>query len=139
MAELKTKPTRKSVHEFINSVEHAIRKADAHTLLPIFERLTGDKAVIWGDSIIGFGSYQYENTMGMSTWPLTGYSPRKQNMTIYVMKGFDNYQSFIQKLGKVKHSKSCLYINKLADINLEEFEVFMRKVVDDMRKTYPTS
>lgn len=76
--------------------------------------------------------------MGEANWPLTGFSPRKQSMTVYVMKGFENYQSYLEILGKVKHSKSCLYINKLADIDLDVFKAFMKDAIADMRLSYPT-
>lgn len=138
MAEVKTKPNRKSVQKFLGSVENERRRNDALTLLPLFEEVTGKKPVMWGDSIVGFGSYHYSQKNGQEAdWPITGFSPRKQNMTVYIMPGFDEYQDLLSKLGKHKTSVSCIYINKLADVDLSVLKEIIRQSVDEMRRRYP--
>lgn len=119
MAELKTKKTKKSVTAFIKGVEHEQRRKDAQQLLKVFKEATGMRPSMWGDSIIGYGKYHYksERSAQEGDWPLTGFSPRKQNMTIYIMPGFKNYQPLLRKLGKHKTSVSCIYVNTLDDID----------------------
>lgn len=120
MTDLKTRPGKSSVKKFIESVEHSTRQSDAFTLLEMMEKITGEKPVMWGSSIIGFGSYQYKYASGREgDWLRIGFSPRKSSMSLYIMDGFSQYQSLLQKLGKHKTGKSCLYINKLADVDLE--------------------
>ena len=137
MAELKTRPNDKSVTEFLESLNNEKRKADALILLELFERVTQRSAVMWGDSIVGFGSYEYTNSMGTYNWLMTGFAPRKQNSTLYVMQGFDDYAEDLKRLGKVKTAKSCLYITNLSKIDLDELEKFLTKVVADMEAKYP--
>ena len=137
MSDLKTQPTKKSPKAFINKLDHAGRKADCHLLLEIHERATGKSPIMRGDSIIGFGQYHYEYKSGhKGDWPTAGFSPRKQNMTIYIMLGFDRYQPLLARLGKHKHSKSCLYINKLADVDLTVLEEIIKKGYEDMHSVY---
>ena len=136
MADIITKPNRKSVFKFLKSIDNEIRKEDSFKLLDLFERVTGRKAVMWGDSIVGFGSYEYANTRGTYSWMMTGFSPRKQNSTIYVMQGFGNYAEDLKLIGKVKTSKSCLHINRLSKIDFNALEQFMTKVVTDMEQKY---
>ena len=136
MTEIKTRPNRKSVHKFLESIENENRKNEAYVLLDLFERVTGRPAVMWGDSIVGFGSYEYTNTKGTHSWLMTGFSPRKQNSTIYVMQGFENFQKDLQTLGKMKTAKSCLYISSLSRIDLNRLETFIAKVVADMEQKY---
>ena len=136
LAELKTRPNDKSVTEFLDSLENEKRKADAFILLALFERVTQRPAVMWGDSIIGFGSYEYTNSMGTYDWLMTGFAPRKQNSTLYIMQGFDDYAEDLKGLGKVKTAKSCLYIASLSKVDLDELEKFLTKVVADIRVKY---
>lgn len=121
MAELKTKENDGDVLEFINSVENKQRREDALELLRIFESATGLEPRMWGTAIIGFGKYHYksERSNQEGDWPLVGFSPRKQNLTLYVMTGTDKESGFLGKLGKHKTSVGCLYINKLADVDLK--------------------
>ena len=120
MAELKTKQNAGDVEDFIASVENPTRRADAGTLLEMMRSVTSDQGSMWGDSLIGFGSYDYTYKSGQSgTWFAVGFSPRKQNSVVYIMPGFEEQTSLLEKLGKHKIGKSCLYINKLADVNLE--------------------
>ena len=136
MPELKTRPNDLDVNAFIEAVEPQQKREDALQLMELFSTVTGKEAVMWGSSIIGFGRYHYTNSKGEHSWLLTGFSPRKQNLTLYIMQGFSQFGDDLKKLGKTKHAKSCLYINKLSDINLAELEAFLRKVVTDMQNRY---
>ena len=127
MTELKTQPSDSSVVDFIMSVEHERRREDALTLLNVFSRVTAQPPVLWGDSMIGFGEYHYKYTSGREgDWFLTGFSPRKQNISLYIMAGFDRYEELMSQLGKYKTGKSCLYINKLADIDVEVLDKLIK-------------
>jgi len=139
MADPKTQATNASVTQFIESVENQTRREDALVLLKLFEKVTGEKAQMWGKSIIGFGSYHYKSDRSRQEgdWPLTGFSPRKANLSIYIMPGFKQYTNLLAKLGKHKHSVSCLYINKLADIDLKILEKLIHNSVKEMKKRYP--
>ena len=138
MSELKTKPTKKIVKQFLDSLENEKRKQDSFELLKLFKDITKQQPVIWGNTIIGFGSYHYKYKTGNEgDWPVTGFSPRKQNLSIYVMLGFDNYQDLMNKLGKYKTGKSCLYVNKLEDIDMKVLKKLLIKSVADMKKKYP--
>ena len=136
MTEIKTRPNQKNVQTFLESVENEKRRDDAYKLLELFKRVTKRQPVMWGDSIVGFGSYEYTNTKGTYSWLMTGFSPRKQNSTIYVMQGFDNFAEDLKILGKVKTAKSCLYITSLAKIDFDQLERFLIKVVADMEQKY---
>ena len=136
MTELKTRPNDKNVAEFLELIEPDNKKADAYSLVELFSKVTNKPAVMWGTSIIGFDSYQYTNTQGTSSWLLTGFSPRKANLTLYIMQGFSEYQNDLKMLGKIKTAKSCLYIKKLSDIDMKALEDFLVKVVRDMRAKY---
>lgn len=119
MAENKTKPTRVSVDDFIRAVQNPRRHADALTALKIYKEVTGLPPVMWGPSIIGFGSYHYVYESGREgDMPAAGFSPGKANMTFYVLGKFDGAQKLFARLGKYKKSVSCLYINKLDDVDL---------------------
>src|SRR5210317_1474295 len=120
MAEPKTKKNDASVENFLNSVANQTRREDSLSLLGLMRDVTGEEAKMWGSSIVGFGSYHYVYQSGREgDWMLTGFSPRKQNLAIYIMPGFSAYDSLLDKLGKHKTGKSCLYINKLADVDLK--------------------
>lgn len=139
MAELKTKQNDASVTDFIETVEQKRKKADSYELLNVFMEITGEPAKMWGDSLIGFGSYHYKSDRSRQEgdWPLTGFSPRKQNISIYIMPGFSDYQPLLEKLGKHKVSKgSCLYINKLADIDLDTLKELIQVSVEEMKQRY---
>ena len=122
MAEAKTKPTSVTVDSFIDAVEHPIRRADAKILRAMMERVSGERAVMWGPSIIGFGSYHYRYDSGHEgDMCRIGFSPRKAQLVLYV-GGFPGYEDMLARLGKHKTSKACLYINKLADVDLTVVE-----------------
>ena len=137
MATLKTKPTNASVEDFLQNIDNAQRREDCVELLKIFSEVTGEAARMWGDNMVGFGKYQYKYKSGHEgEWFLTGFSPRKQNLTIYIMTGFQNYEDLLEKLGKHKTSSSCLYIKKLEDVDREILRELIRRSVEDMKKRY---
>lgn len=122
MAELKTKVTDASVEDFIHSVENDTRRRDALELLKIYKRVTGMEPKMWGPSIVGFGVYHYksERSSQEGDWPLASFSPRKQNLTLYVYPR--NFPDLLKDLGKHTTSVGCLYINKLADVDTKVLE-----------------
>ncbi len=138
MAEIKTKATRASVVDFINTVSDESKRRDAKILLSLFKDITGEKAVMWGVAIIGFGSYHYksERSSQEGDWMLTGFSPRKQNLTLYIMPGFSEYGDLLKKLGKHKTSVGCLYINKLEDVDLSVLKQIIKKSYATMKKKH---
>jgi len=138
MSELKTKKTKASVLDFLNSVEHQQRREDAIQLLEIFKQVTNMEPKLWGDSIVGFGEYHYKSDRSSQEgdWPLTGFSPRKQNMTIYIMPGFKDYQEELEELGKHKTSVSCIYFTKLENIDVKVLKKVIRRSVAEMKKQY---
>lgn len=139
MAELKTKPTKASVKAFIDSIEDGQKRADARKVASMMRRATGARAKLWGASIVGYGSYKYTNTKGKDfEWMLTGFSPRKQALTVYIMPGFANFERLMSKLGKYKTGKSCLYIKRLSDVNEKILEQLIGRSVQHMRKKYDT-
>jgi hypothetical protein len=128
MSGLKTRPTDQKPEDFLETVEHPTRKSDGYRLLEVFKEVTGEKPVMWGSSIVGFGLYKYDNTRGKEfEWPRVGFSPRKQSLSIYLTYGFDGYQGLLDMLGKHKLGKGCLYINKLADVDIEVLKKIIYK------------
>ena len=120
MAENKTRPTSASVDDFIAGIENPRRRADALTALDVYKEVTGLPPVMWGSSIIGFGTHHYRYDSGREgTVPAAGFSPRKSNMTFYVDAKFDGAEALYANLGKHKKSVACLYINKLDDVDLQ--------------------
>lgn len=138
---IKTQVNDSSVEDFISAVENETRRNDGFTLLKIFEDLTGEPAKMWGTSIIGFGTYHYksERSKQEGDWPLVGFSPRKQNLTVYIMPGFDTYEALLKKLGKHKTSVSCLYINKLADVDMGVLKQLIKESFEAMKKEHSTT
>jgi hypothetical protein len=131
MTELKTKPTKKSVDDFLKKVEHPTKREDSFKILNLMKEVTKEEPIMWGDSIVGFGDYHYKYASGRDAhWFLVGFSPRKQNLTVYFMSGFEKNTEILKDLGKFKTGKSCLYINKLKDINLEK----LKELVSDSIK-----
>ncbi|SDG46593.1 DUF1801 domain-containing protein [Pelagibacterium luteolum] len=122
MAEIKTKPTQMDVDTFIAAVEKPVRRADAIVLRDMMERITGEPATMWGPSIIGFGSYHYRYDSGHEAdMCRVAFSPRAANLVLY-LGGFPEFDELVAKLGKHKRSKACLYVNKLADIDMAVLE-----------------
>jgi len=138
LSDLKTRPTDASVEAFIDAVDHAGRREDARILLDLMGRATGEEPVMWGTSIVGYGSYHYRYASGQEgDWPITGFSPRRQNLSIYIMTGFEDYQALLSRLGKHKTGKSCLYVNKLDDVDMEALEELVRTSAEAMKRMYP--
>lgn len=136
MTGLKTKPNEASVGMFLNSVENEKKRTDCLEILKLMQEVTGDQPKMWGDSIIGFGEYHYKYTSGREgDWFLVGFSPRKQNLTLYIMSGFDEYDFIMDKLGKYKTGKSCLYINKLEDVDKNTLRELVRLSVDHLNES----
>ena len=139
MAEPKTRPTDADVNAFLDNVADERRRADARTVCELMRKITRREPVLWGSSIIGFGSYAYEYASGQTgDWPLTGVSPRKQALTVYVMSGFDEYDSLLAQLGPHKTGRSCLYIRNLDKVDQKVLARLIRKSVAQLRKTWPT-
>ena len=131
MAELKTKPTQASVKEFLNQIADKERRDDCFAVAKIMEEITGDKPKMWGPSIVGFGTYRYKYATGREgDWPVAAFSPRKKDLTVYLMVGFDKHTELMQKLGKHSHSKSCLYIKRLSDIHMPTLKKLIKLSVN---------
>jgi hypothetical protein len=128
MAELKTRPNKRSVEAFLRAVKDEKRRGDAFSLLGLMREATGAAPEMWGDSIVGFGRYHYRYESGREgEWFLTGFSPRSQNLTIYIMPGFERYRDLLKKLGKHRTGKSCLYLNSLSEVDLPTLKKLIRQ------------
>lgn len=137
MSDAKTKPTGESVTAFLKAVEDPRRRAECQVVKKIMTRATGHRAKMWGPSIVGYGQYHYKYASGREgDFFLTGFSPRKAAMTVYIIPGFKPYTDLLEKLGPHKHSSSCLYISKFDQIDLKVLERLVTKSVKDMRKKY---
>jgi hypothetical protein len=133
MAKLKTQKTNASVTAFLKSVADDDRRKDCQTLVRIMKRAVGAEPKMWGSSIVGFGHYHYKYASGREgDWFLTGFSPRKQDLTLYIMAGFDRYDALMGKLGKHKTGKSCLYLKRLADVDVAVLEELISASVKHM-------
>ena len=135
MAELKTKPSDESVEAFINSIDDEKKRKESFELIEMMMEVTGEKPRLWGGNIIGFGDYHYKYASGREgDWFKIGFSPRKQKFSLYFMTYLDNYESFLNKLGKFKTGKGCLYVNKLDDIDPDVLKEMIRTSVEDLLK-----
>ena len=132
-SEPKTKPTDASVDDFIASVDHTTRRADAQAVQAAMTEITGLQPVMWGASIVGYGSYRAAS----GDWPLIGFSPRKANLVLYLMPGFEQHSEQLARLGKHKTGASCLYLNKLADIDVTVLRELIDQSFQTMRQKYP--
>jgi hypothetical protein len=127
MAELKTKPTSASVTDFLAAIPDEARRADCLTLLGLMKRATGAEARMWGASIVGFGNYHYKYASGREgDWFVIGFAPRKQDLTVYLMGGFDRHAALMRRLGKHKTGRACVYIRRLADVDLAVLKELIR-------------
>jgi len=137
--ENKTKATDVDPRDFVAAVENKTRRGDAEVLLDFFARVTGMTAKMWGPSLIGYGSYHYKYESGREgDMLMTGFSPRKANLVFYIMPGYQDLSDQLARLGKHKIGKSCLYVNKLADIDMQVLEEIVRFGMDYLRKNYET-
>jgi len=135
MSTLKTTPTENSVTAFLDSVEDPKKREDSYKILDLMAKVTGEEPVMWGSSIIGFGTYHYVYASGREgDWMLTGFSPRKNALTLYIMSGFDSYDDLLATLGKYKTGKSCLYVKKIEDVDTDVLQTLVKQSVEHMRK-----
>lgn len=140
MAELKTRPTDASVEAFLDTVEDDGKRSDAYAIMGLMRELTGEEPRMWGSGIVGFGTYRYTYDSGRTgEWPLTGFSPRKQNLTLYIMAGFGRYEELMGRLGRHRTGKSCLYVKRLEDVDLRVLRELIDRSVSHMKKKYPVS
>lgn len=140
MAEPKNARSDADVEAFLGAVDDDARREECRTVAALMARVTGAAPAMWGPSMVGFGSYHYRYDSGREgDWFLTGFSPRKRDLTLYVMAGFDRYASLMDKLGKFRTGKSCLYVKRLDDIDLGVLEELVSASVAHMRSRYPTT
>ena len=135
----KTKPVDFDIDKFLMSVETEKKRADSIELKKLFDSAVKEKPSLWNNNMIGYGSYHYKSDRSKQEgdWPLTGFSPRKQYIAIYIMSHVSNYKDLLSKLGKYKISSgSCIYVNKIEDINLDVLKEIISTSVSDMKKTY---
>ena len=136
MVELKTKKTKASVKAFVDAIKDDKRRADCRTVQKLMKGVTGKVPRMWGDSIVGFGDYQYKYASGREgDWFLVGFSPRKANLTMYLMCDLTTQRPLLQKLGKHKTGKGCLYVNKLTDVDLGVPKKLVARTVADHKKS----
>ena len=138
MSQNKTQPSSTSVQEFLMSVEHPTRRADGIALDALFRKTSGYEPVMWGPTIIGYGQYHYVYESGREgDFLATGFSPRKSNLSIYIMPGYADFGPLLDQLGKHKKGASCLYINKLADVDVDVLEKIIRAGLKDLNAMWP--
>ncbi len=137
MSDMKTTQNDGDIQAFLANVEHERRRSETQTVMDMMARVTGFPPKMWGDSIIGFDRYEYSRAdKSKHAYLITGLSPRKAALTVYIMNGFKDYADQLARLGKHKHSSSCLYITNLANIDLGVLEEIVVKSVDTMRERY---
>ena len=133
MAEAKTKPTKQSVKEFLNRISDEQRRADCFELVKIMEEITGQKPQMWGPSMVGFGSYHYKYASGHEgDCFMTGFASRKQDLTLYMMMGFEKHAELMKQLGKHRASKSCLYVKRLSDLHIPTLKKLLKASLKDL-------
>jgi hypothetical protein len=136
MAELKTKENDQSVNEFINSLTDEKQRNDSEMLIKIMSELSSSPPKMWGDSIIGFGQYRYKYASGREgDWFLVGFSPRKANISLYIISYLENFNELMMQLGKYKTGKSCIYIKKIEDINLDILKELISISIAELKKS----
>ena len=140
MAENKTQFTDASVEEFLHQIEHPVRRADAFKLDEIFREVTGWEPRMFGPTIIGYGSYHYVYDSGREgDCQATGFSPRKANQVLYIMPGYQDFDYILKRIGKYKLGKCCLYVNKLADVDLDVVAELIKAGIDDLGTRWPVT
>lgn len=141
MSELKTKKTNASVQDFLDAITDNGQRADAKTICAMMSEASGETPAMWGESMVGFGLYSYRYASGQSgDWPRLAFSPRKQNLTIYLIPGYEltDMKELLAKLGKHSTGKSCLYIKRLADIDLKVLRQLIDRSLTKMEELYPS-
>ena len=134
-SQLKTQRTRASVKAFLDGVADEQKRKDAQAISVLMQDITGEKPEMWGTSMVGFGSYHYKYASGQEgDWPIVGFSPRKDSLTLYIMPGFRDYAELLEKLGKHRKGMSCLYIKSLDDVHLPTLKTLVRQSVRQMKK-----
>ena len=137
MAELKTKVNDANVEAFLNAVPDEKKRADALRLMQIMREVTGEEPRMWGDSMVGYGSYHYKYASGQEgDWPLTAFAPRKANLTLYITPGFERYEELLGRLGKFTTGKACLYVKRLSDVDEATLRELVRQSVEVMRASH---
>jgi hypothetical protein len=139
MGTIKTKPGDLDIDKFLMTIEPEKKRADSFEIKKLFDSATGEKASLWSNNMVGYGSFHYKSDRSSQEgdWPLTGFSPRKQNIAIYIMSGVNNYKELLSKLGKTKISSgSCIYINKIEDIHPDILKKIIALSVADMKRKY---
>lgn len=137
MAALKTKVGEENVHDLLNKVTPETKRQDCLKLLEVMTTSTGVQPKVWGGSTVGFGTFQYKRKSGESfEWFMIGFSPRKQNISLHIMPGFDQHELLMSKLGKYKTGCGCLYVNKLSDINLDLLQQLFHLSFEEMKRKY---
>ncbi|HEY9500371.1 MAG TPA: DUF1801 domain-containing protein [Pyrinomonadaceae bacterium] len=135
MGELKTQPTNASVEKFLNQITHEERREDCFKVAKMMEEITGCKPKMWGPSIVGFDTYHYKYASGQEgDWPIAAFSPRKQDLTLYILPGFQESKELMEALGKHRTGKSCLYIKRLSDIHVPTLKKLIRQSVKRMKQ-----
>ena len=135
MTELKTKKNKASVTKFLDGVKDEKKREDSYIILKLMKQITKVDPKMWGDSMIGFGSYHYKYASGREgDWFVTGFSPRKQSLTLYIMAGISKYPDLLKKLGKFKTGKGCLYINKIEDVDIKILRELIKQSVGYLKK-----
>jgi hypothetical protein len=138
MAEAKTQRTSRSVDAFLKGIPDEQKRRDAFTIVDLMRQVTKAEPEMWGSNIVGFGTYRYKYASGREgEWPLTGFSPRKQNLTLYIMSGFEQYDELLKSLGNFKTGKACLYVKRLDDVHLPTLRKLIKLSVQHMIKTNP--
>ncbi|HLP73490.1 MAG TPA: DUF1801 domain-containing protein [Bacteroidales bacterium] len=139
MSEIKTKPTGSDIEKFLSNVEPEKRRKDSFELKKLFDSVVQEQAALWNNNMIGYGNFHYksERSRQEGDWPLTAFSPRKQYLAVYIMSGVNSYKELLSQLGKYKVSSgSCIYINKIEDVNLEILKKIVSSSVADMKKIH---
>ena len=140
MSENKIKQTENSVQDFLNTIENEQRKKESFEIMELMKAITGLKPKMWGENMVGFGSYHYKYESGREgDYLITGFSPRKANLSIYIIDGFGKYEDLLENLGKHKTSVSCLYITKLDKVDKDILEELITKSFKYMCENYPTN
>lgn len=140
MSDPKTKPTQESVEAFLNGLENDEQRRDSQTLIEMMRRITAAEPEMWGAGMVGFGKYHYKYATGREgDYFQVGFAPRKKELTLYIMPGLYEFDPLLEKLGKHKNGKSCLYIKRLADVDMAVLETLVSESVSRLRNMYGTA